>query len=103
MRLTGDRCRCATCLEYFNSSAAFDKHRIGRFDPPERRCRSVEEMAAAGMVRNARGYWVTHKNRFLAFRESISATIEPTPGTGSPSGQYPRASAPPEHPDDART
>lgn len=52
-----NRCQCAACKEYFNSVAAFDKHRTGR--PEERRCMTEEEMRAKGMDKNQVGYWVT--------------------------------------------
>jgi hypothetical protein len=63
-RLRGDRNRCSTCGEYFNSTTAFDKHRAG--EPPNRRspletrrCLIPAEMRALGMVLNAAGWWVT--------------------------------------------
>jgi hypothetical protein len=59
--LRGDRNQCCGCGEYFNSSAAFDKHRHGDFGK-DRRCRSVEEMRAKGMDKNAAGFWVTARN-----------------------------------------
>lgn len=34
--LTGERCRCRACGEYFNSAKAFDRHRFGAWDGPER-------------------------------------------------------------------
>ncbi len=57
MKLTGNRCQCAECGEYFNSVAAFDKHRVGNMD--NRWCLPVEEMEAQGMGKNKAGYWVT--------------------------------------------
>ncbi len=55
MKLTGNRCQCAACGEYFNSVSAFDKHRRGK----ERRfCWSVQQMQSAGMGKNRAGYWV---------------------------------------------
>ncbi len=57
MRLTDHRCQCAGCREYFNSTAAFDKHRTGH--GAERRCRTPEEMRAIGMSQNPQGWWVT--------------------------------------------
>jgi hypothetical protein len=57
-RLRGDRCRCPTCHEPFNSTRAFDKHRVGNF-PDGRRCLTVAEMAAHGMAVNAAGFWIT--------------------------------------------
>lgn len=53
-KLTDSRCQCSGCGEYFNSDAAFDKHRIGRFGVPAdqggRRCMSPDEMGKAGMA-----------------------------------------------------
>jgi hypothetical protein len=57
-RLRGDHCRCSTCGGHFNSTYAFDKHRTG--DWSARRCLSAVEMVGKGMVRNARGFWVSH-------------------------------------------
>ena len=62
MKLTKDRNQCPTCSELFNSTSAFDKHRTGTYDPPQRRCLSVPEMATKGMVKNSYGFWVGKKN-----------------------------------------
>jgi hypothetical protein len=61
MKLLGDHCRCATCGEQFNSTRAFDKHRIGSFtfDASARRCLTVDQMLAKGMARNRNGWWIT--------------------------------------------
>jgi hypothetical protein len=63
VKLSGDRNECPGCGELFNSSAAFDAHRTGKFGKlPEhggRRCRTVEEMTQRGMEKNAAGFWVT--------------------------------------------
>lgn len=61
MKVSGDRNQCTGCDQYFNSTAAFDKHRIGAFGV-DRRCASVEQMEAKGMVKNAAGYWITAAN-----------------------------------------
>jgi hypothetical protein len=65
IRLTGDRNECPGCGELFKSTAAFDKHRTGKFGKPAdragRRCRTVAEMQRAGMARNAAGFWVTER------------------------------------------
>jgi hypothetical protein len=45
------------CLEYFNSTAAFDRHRIGA--AAERRCLTVTEMTVRGMACNGSGFWIT--------------------------------------------
>lgn len=58
MRLTGDRNQCQSCKTYFNSTYAFDKHRVGDFGV-NRRCRTEDEMLAKKMVKNKDGFWVT--------------------------------------------
>lgn len=62
MKLTGDRNQCPGCDLYFNSTAAFDKHRHGTYTPNERRCLTVVEMLEKGMAINAKGYWVSAVN-----------------------------------------
>lgn len=46
----GGQAHCASCPEQFNSTAAFDKHRVGEFatlnGPGDRRCLSVAEISA---------------------------------------------------------
>jgi hypothetical protein len=59
--LRGDRNQCPTCQKYFNSTAAFQKHRTGNFGT-DRRCRTTEEMEAIGMSIKADGFWVGEKN-----------------------------------------
>ena len=56
--LTGQRSFCTACAELFRSTAAFDRHRVGKHGH-DRRCRTIAEMEQAGMVRNARGDWTT--------------------------------------------
>ena len=56
-KLNGDHCRCAACGEYFNSTAAFDKHRIG--DMTMRSCRTPDVMRAVGMQISSTGWWIT--------------------------------------------
>jgi hypothetical protein len=57
--LRGDRCQCPTCREYFNSTYAFDRHRVGRFGV-DRRCLVRAEMIAKGMAMNDR-FWVAQQ------------------------------------------
>lgn len=63
--IRGDRNECAACGVLFNSSAAFDKHRVGYFHEPSkripfpRRCMAEVEMRAAGMSINNDGFWIT--------------------------------------------
>lgn len=64
MRLTGDRCQCRVCWEFFNSTTAFDKHRMTPKGETSKRCLSVSEMQARGMVRSGKGFWCTKVSRF---------------------------------------
>ncbi len=66
MKLTGQRNQCPTCRLYFNSNAAFDKHRTGEHHNKTRRCMTVDEMTSKGMAQNKAGFWVTAINPFLA-------------------------------------
>lgn len=54
MKLTGNRCLCSGCGEYFNSVGAFEKHRTGSAE--NRVCKPPESI---GMSKNAAGYWIT--------------------------------------------
>jgi hypothetical protein len=72
-RLTGNRCQCPTCGEYFNGAQPFDKHRTGRYAKPgawqgTRRCLAVAEMEAAGFIRNAAGFWCDRASAEHAMR-----------------------------------
>ena len=58
--LTGDHNQCPTCGQYFNSTFAFDKHRIGAFGV-DRRCMTVAEMEKAGMCLNATNWWISER------------------------------------------
>jgi hypothetical protein len=55
-KLTGRRCQCCDCGEYFNGERGFDRHRIGAYGV-DRCCLSVAEMTARGWYRNAAGFW----------------------------------------------
>jgi len=76
MKLSGRRCQCAACKEYFNSSAGFDKHRAGTGD--DRRCLTPQEMLTLGMSKNEAGFWITvamPKERCLSGKESEGCQI----------------------------
>lgn len=68
MNVGGDRNQCPSCDEYFNSTAAFDKHRTGKFGI-DRRCMTKEEMESKGMLKNASGFWITKENSFVSNKE----------------------------------
>lgn len=59
MKLRGDRNQCPTCGDFFNSTAAFDKHRVPVTPkvPLPRKCLSAAQMTALGMVLRADGFW----------------------------------------------
>ncbi len=59
MNLSGDRNQCAGCGEFFNSSFAFDRHRIGEHEGNQRRCMTIDEMIARGMSVSSSGFWIT--------------------------------------------
>jgi hypothetical protein len=62
---------CCGCGLDFASVTAFDKHRVGKHDPDERRCLDVAEILNAGMELDPRGRY-----RLIltdAKREALSA------------------------------
>jgi len=80
-RLTGSRCLCRGCGEYFNSVHAFDRHRIWD-SPTARRCLTTEEMVQTGMTKNASGFWITEphrKHRVKRVTSRIPAALRDTP------------------------
>lgn len=73
MKLTGDKNQCPSCKLYFNSTAAFDRHRSGTFTPNTRRCLTVTEMLEKGMAQNARGWWISAVNPKWAKPQNLEA------------------------------
>jgi hypothetical protein len=70
VKLRGDRNECPTCGALFDTSEAFDAHRVGNFatrsKPNTRRCLSATEMHYAGFRQNRDGFLLTeveHKYR----------------------------------------
>jgi hypothetical protein len=96
-KLTGNRCQCPTCGEYFNGVQPFDKHRVGAYTklgiPNSRRCLTVAEMEAAGFIRNAAGFWCDRARAECAMqprahgfpaRRTHRAMVQPTPAPDAP-------------------
>lgn len=88
-RLTGSRCLCRGCGEYFNSVRSFDCHRIWA-SATVRRCITPDEMFGKGMSVNSSGFWITEplrEDRVKAAAPQISAVPLETPvghlGVGS--------------------
>ena len=48
---------CGKCGKTFISLEAFDAHRTGSFQRKTRRCLMAQEMCAAGMAQNSKGWW----------------------------------------------
>ena len=69
MKTTHTKCLCTTCGDYFNSTAAFDKHRTGEH-ATGRRCMTHQERRSIKMDTNLQGYWVT------ALRELSEGDLE---------------------------
>jgi hypothetical protein len=55
--LRGDRNQCAGCGELFNSTHAFEKHRVGDHEGGQRRCLTPAEMEDKGMFIGADRFW----------------------------------------------
>lgn len=67
------RCQCSGCDRYFSSVGSFDKHRR------DGRCLTPDEMAARGMLVNARGYWISSQlDREFPHQEAKNAILTPT-------------------------
>ena len=81
-KLTGNRCQCTACGEYFSSERSFDRHRIGQFGI-DRRCMTADAMTADGWARNARGFWLTPDPRragaAIPAPRTHRARVQPTP------------------------
>lgn len=59
-KLNSQHNHCSACGEYFNSTSAFEMHRIGEFGV-NRRCATVAEMEGKGMSLNSGGWWIERK------------------------------------------
>lgn len=81
LRLTGGRCLCRGCDEYFNSVHAFDRHRVWD-SPTVRRCLTTDEIVGTGMSINSLGFWITEprlKHRVQPATSRIPAALPDTP------------------------
>ncbi len=63
------------CGADFTSLELFDRHRVGRHEPDDRRCLSVDEMSENGWQRDSR-VTVTYRG---ALRARRSCRARPTP------------------------
>lgn len=89
-RLTGSRCQCMVCGDYFGSERGFDRHRVGEIGAPDRRCLAATELAASGWVRDRRGFWLQPDPRRaeagLDAASVAQAEAVPPNGTAPPLG-----------------
>lgn len=82
-----DKCQCPTCLLFFKSTAGFDAHRVGRYQPNERRCLTTSEMRARGMALDSSGFWVTKRRPVGPSGTAKIAEISSTPWGSGPRHQ----------------
>lgn len=64
---------CAACNLVFNSTASFDFHRVGTYEPDTRRCLTLVEMRQKGMVQDGRGQWVKPGRKVVARDTAIAS------------------------------
>lgn len=69
MKLGNSRCQCIGCDEYFNSVAAFDKHRVDALCET-RRCLTPKELLSNGLTVNKDGFWIT--GAFTSFKNKVA-------------------------------
>lgn len=48
---------CGACGRVFSSVSAFDRHRVGTFEPLDRRCLTDAEIEARGLVQTVMDIW----------------------------------------------
>jgi hypothetical protein len=81
--LTGSRCQCPACGEYFASVAAFDRHRVGAFAkegrPNTRRCLAVAEMLEQEWPKTEKGFWLRPSAK--AVHSDLGGPSSPPPAT----------------------
>jgi hypothetical protein len=95
--LRGDHCQCPTCGESFNSTSAFDKHRVGPYthDLTTRRCLSPAEMRVAGMATNAAGWWIVRVQANALARASKMPIVRGQSCVGDEISATPYPTSPP--------
>jgi len=86
VRLTGSRCRCASCGQLFNSVSVFDRHRVGGWENrgANRRCLTTPQMQAKGWRVNVRGFWIERSRPAVAHRSGDQVGPAHTDGTTAP-------------------
>lgn len=90
-KLTGCRCQCPTCGEFFGNVRGFDRHRIGTVGEPDRRCLSAAEMICNGWHRNARGFLLTPDPRHAGAGVAGARAAPAATGVAAPAEPAPDA------------
>lgn len=85
--LTGNRCQCPTCADWFNSTSTFDRHRVGSFESAgvanTRHCLAEAEMTARGWSRNAAGFWIERRREAATISAQGPRVAPPASGVAS--------------------
>jgi hypothetical protein len=89
--LRGDRCQCPSCHQRFNSTYAFDRHRIGQYEST-RRCLTNSQMLGKGMARNKAGFWVSQSMAMGRGGNGKGSAFVSTPWVRAPQSQTPAES-----------
>lgn len=66
---------CSVCGEPFQSQTLFDKHRVGKYEPDERRCLTPDEMQAKGWRHDGRT-WRGPKAESDIWAVAAAATVD---------------------------
>jgi hypothetical protein len=61
------KAQCSGCHATFTRTKAFELHRVGSYDPPQRCCLTEAEMRAKGMTQNSKGWWMTPASSNVPF------------------------------------
>lgn len=92
-KLTGNRCQCTACGEFFSSPRSFDRHRIGDY-AKRRECIPAAQLLTNGWTRTSRGFMQEPRAKRapagIPARFAPSARVTPHPMTCAP---YPYAPA----------
>jgi hypothetical protein len=67
---------CTACGEVFRSVAAFDKHRVGTYEPMRRRCLTTDEMIDKGFDIDKFDHWVTSLMDPIAMQRRVAKREE---------------------------
>jgi hypothetical protein len=77
-KLTGDRSQCTACGLLFTSTSSFDKHCTAGFTTDRRRCKTGDELRAAGWQPTERGFW---RKALTAAQRAKIFTLRPSTTT----------------------